>query len=93
MRGYSIWTQVPTGYECLTIKVKFVLTTQCQQRLTLGHLVKLEVSIHRPWVNVGPDVIMREAPLRLQNGQSWDKLRPSLAITVRLEVLGLHRIV
>ncbi len=55
---------------------------------TLGHLVKLEVSIHRPWVNVGPDVIMREAPLRLQNGQSWDKLRPSLAITVRLEVLG-----
>ncbi|KAK0446162.1 hypothetical protein EV421DRAFT_1792770 [Armillaria borealis] len=49
--------------------------------------VKLEVSIHRPWVNVGPDVIIREAPLRLQNGQSWDKLGPSLAITVRLWIM------
>ncbi|KAK0469498.1 uncharacterized protein EV420DRAFT_1757239 [Desarmillaria tabescens] len=49
--------------------------------------VKLEVSFHQPWVNVGPDVIMREAPLRLQNGGSWNRLRPSLAITIRLWIM------
>ncbi|KAK0194064.1 hypothetical protein F5146DRAFT_1183515 [Armillaria mellea] len=49
--------------------------------------VKSEVSIHRPWMNVGPDVIMREAPLRLQNGQTWAILTPSLAITGRLWIM------
>ncbi|KAJ7707342.1 hypothetical protein B0H17DRAFT_918085 [Mycena rosella] len=46
----------------------------------------LEVSVHKPWTEAGPEVVIREALAR-QRDQGWNSVRPSISCTVRAWIM------
>jgi hypothetical protein len=49
-------------------------------------VVQFEVQKTNAWVDVGPEVVIKEAQERLSR-QGWDVLRPALSVTVRVWIM------